>query len=275
VESDGSGEDAASRQPYLFRLVADHLFETRFYLDSLNFYQNLRHLPREIDGTLLVRMGKCFLQAQDDRQAEECFQRAVEFDGEDIDPRIELAHMYERMGKPEQAFYNLNEVMLLRKRRDLRDSCSPFEDIVGRGTEKASVAIKKPTRRRYRPRKQTQNRLAQVSEAEYLQSQYFVLRKEREAMRSGDAESTDAWMGAARDLTDEFRGFKKFYPLDKYIKFLGYSGDSRIALESSLDMDLTAMAERLSRGLCRPFSHLWNANQCRLDCLRADRDPNS
>jgi general transcription factor 3C polypeptide 3 (transcription factor C subunit 4) len=75
-------------------------------------------------------------------------------------------------------------------------------------------------------------------------------------MRSGDAASTEAWMDAARDLTDDFRGFKTFYPLDKYIRFLGYSGDSRIAAETPLDIDLTAMAERLSRGLSWPLSHL-------------------
>lgn len=236
--------------------MADHLFETNSYKDALSFYQKLRHLTEEIDGTLLVQMGKCFLKAQDDQKAEECFQSAVELDVEDIDPRIELAHMYERMGKPEKAFNNLNEAMLLRRRQDHRNSRRPFEELENRKTEEASIVIKKPTRRRYRPRQQTQKRLTQVSEAEHLQSQYFVLRKTCEAMRSGDAASTEAWMDAARDLTDDFRGFKKFYPLDKYIRFLGYSGDSRIAAETPLDMDLTAMAERLSRGLSWPLSHL-------------------
>jgi general transcription factor 3C polypeptide 3 (transcription factor C subunit 4) len=47
--------------------------------------------------------------------------------------------------------------------------------------------------------------------------------------------------------------FKKFYPLDKYIKFLGYSGGSRLEAETPLDQDLTAMAERLSRGLSTQF----------------------
>ena len=236
--------------------MADHLFETNSYKDALSFYQKLRHLTEETDGTLLVQMGKCFLKAQDDQKAEECFQSAVELDVEDIDPRIELAHMYERMGKPEKAFNSLNEAMLLRRRQDHRNSRRPFEELENRKTEEASTVIKKPTRRRYRPRLQTQKRLTQVSEAEHLQSQYFVLRKTCEAMRSGDAASTEAWMDAARDLTDDFRGFKKFYPLDKYIRFLGYSGDSRIAAETPLDMDLTAMAERLSRGLSWPLSHL-------------------
>jgi general transcription factor 3C polypeptide 3 (transcription factor C subunit 4) len=63
---------------------------------------------------------------------------------------------------------------------------------------------------------------------------------------------TPGW-SAARDLTDDFRSFKKFYPLDKYIKFLGYSGGSRLEAETPLDQDLTAMAERLSRGLSTQF----------------------
>jgi len=232
--------------------VADHLFETSFVKEALEFYQDLKSLSEEIDGTLLVQIGKCFLHAQDNQQAEEYFQKAVQLDGDDIDARLELARMYERMGKPEQAFNHLNEVLLLRKRQDPKNSHWSFEEIEGieaGDTEQTSIAIKKQTNRRYRPRQQPQKRLTQASQAEHLQSQYFIMRKESEAMRSGDLASAGAWMDAARDLTDDFRGFKTFFPLDKYIKFLGYSGESRIEAETSLDLDLTAMAERLSRGL--------------------------
>ncbi len=235
-----------------------------FYQEALNFYQDLKNLSKEIDGSLLVQIGKCFLHVQDDQQAEEYFQRAVQIDVEDIDARIELARMYERMDKPEQAFHHPNEVLLLRRRQDPRTSRRLLEETEGRDIENVSIAIKKSTRRRNRPR-QGQKRLTQASQAEHLQSQYFILRKESEAMRTGDAASVDAWIDAARDLTDYFRGFKTFFPIDKYIKFLGYSGGSRVEAETSLDLDLTAMAERLSRGLSSPISHLQTTDHFRLD----------
>jgi general transcription factor 3C polypeptide 3 (transcription factor C subunit 4) len=224
------------------------------YKDALDFYQDSRDLSDHIDGSLLVRMGKCFLYVEDDQQAEECFQGAVRLNGEDIDARIELARMYERMGRPEQAFHHLNEVMLLRRRQDIRTFREPLEGTEGSNTEKTST--KESARRQYRSRQETKKHLTQASQAEHLQSQYFILQKVSEAMRSGDAASIDTWMDAARDLTDDFRGFKRFFPLDKYIKFLGYSGGSRVEAESSLDLDLTAMAERLSRGLSRLLKHL-------------------
>jgi general transcription factor 3C polypeptide 3 (transcription factor C subunit 4) len=251
---DETGEHPGSSHAYLFRIVADHLHEMKFYKDAFDFYRNSRDLSDQIDGSVLVQMGKCSLHVEDDQQAEECFQGAVRLDGEDIDARIELARMYERMRKPEQAFHHLNEVMLLRRRQDIRTFREPLEGIEGGNTEKTST--KESTRRRYRSRQETKKHLTQASQAEHLQSQYFILEKESEAMRSGNAASIDAWMDAARDLTDDFRGFKRFFPLDKYIKFLGYSGDSRVEAETSLDLDLTAMAERLSRGLFRLSWHL-------------------
>ena len=216
-------------------------------------------------------MGRCFLRAQDDQQAEECFRDAIELDGEDIDPRIELARMYERLAKPEQAFHHLNEVMLLR-RQDIRNRISDE----GRNVETVPLITKKSTRRRYRPRQQIQKRLMQGSQAEHLQTQYLNLRNGCEKMRNGEAASIDIWMDAARDLTDDFRSFKKFYPLDKYIKFLGYSGGSSLEAETPLDQDLTAMAERLSRGLPHPKSICRKVtDQIRLGYCRANHHPSN
>jgi general transcription factor 3C polypeptide 3 (transcription factor C subunit 4) len=220
----------------------------KFYKDALDFYQPLRNLPAHIDGPLLVQMGRCFLHEEHDQQAEECFQDAVQLDGQDIDARMELARLYERLGKPEQAFGYVNEVMLLRKNQGpkIPRKLSHRAESKTNG-EASSMATKEP---KSRPRQQVKKQSIQVSKAEHLQKQYIILRRECEAMRSGDAVSADAWMEAARDLTDDFRSFKPFFPLDKYIKFLGYSGDSRLQAETPLDLDLTAMAERLSQGLC-------------------------
>jgi general transcription factor 3C polypeptide 3 (transcription factor C subunit 4) len=231
--------------------VADHLLEMSLCKDALDFYQNAKDLAEEVDASLLVQMGKCFLHFEKCPEAEECFQGAVRLDKEDLDAHIELARMYERMGRPEQAFSHLNEVMLFRRRQDSSISRGQPGKPQGGAAEKTSA--KPSTRRRYRSKQQKKKHLTQASQAEHLQSQYFILQNESEAMRSGDAASIDSWMNAAKDLTDDFRGFKKFFPLDKYIKFLGYSGESGAEAERSLDLDLTAMAERLSRGLSWPL----------------------
>jgi general transcription factor 3C polypeptide 3 (transcription factor C subunit 4) len=216
----------------------------------------LKGFSGAVDGTLLVQMGRCYLHAEDDQEAEICFQGAIQLDEEDVDARVELARMYERLDRPEEAFRHLNQVMLLRRRQDTRTSRKPFEGAEDKAIEESSTSPKESTGCRYRPRERAKARFTQASQAEHLQIQHAILRDESEGMRRGDVISVDAWMNAARDLTDDFRSFKTFFPLDKYIKFLGYSGDSRGEAETSLDLDLTAMAERLSRGLSWPVLYL-------------------
>ncbi len=225
------------------------------YKDALDFYQNSKDLAEEVDASLLLQMGSCFLHLENCQEAEKCLQGAVQLDKEDLDAHIQLARMYERMGRPEQAFSHLNEVMLLRRRQD--PSISRGQPGKPHGGDAEKTSTKAYTRRRYRSKQQTKKHLTQASEAEHLQSQYFILENESKAMRSGDAASIESWMDAAKDLTDDFRGFKKFFPLDKYIKFLGYYGESGAETERSLDLDLTAMAERLSRGLSWHY-HLYD-----------------
>jgi general transcription factor 3C polypeptide 3 (transcription factor C subunit 4) len=226
----------------------------QFFEDALHFYQPLRNMPDQVDGLLLVRMGKCFLHGKRDQQAEECFRVALEFDRDDIDACMELARLYERTGRPEQALDYVSDVMLLRKSQDPKIRHKPSRRTESRtSSEKSSTITKTPKPRLKRPKQQGKKKHTKAETAERLQSQYFILREECEGMRIGDAASVDAWMDAARDLTDDFRGFKPFFPLDKYLKFLGYSSDSSSQAGTSLDLDLTAMAERLSKGLC------WNS----------------
>ncbi len=88
-----------------------------------------------------------------------------------------------------------------------------------------------------------------LSKAEELGNHYQTLREEHDYMRAGDMDATEAWLEAAAALTDDFRSCKAFYPWDKYVKFMGYSGESRFHAVTPLDADLTAMADRLSKGM--------------------------
>jgi general transcription factor 3C polypeptide 3 (transcription factor C subunit 4) len=57
-------------------------------------------------------------------------------------------------------------------------------------------------------------------------------------------------MKAAKDLIDDFRSYKDFYPWDKYIKYLGYGGNVLgSAATPARNTKLAAMAERLRQNL--------------------------
>lgn len=248
----------ATEDLYLVREVADQLFEANQYEDALKFYVPVEDQPKQVDGAMLVRMGRCFVGKGDDTGAEIYFKKAVAFDAQNIEARMELARMYEKLNKPEQALHYVNEAMQLRKKQNPKIPRRISKRADGMHPGKR-LSAKERKSRAARANPHSNQHLDENSKTEHLQSQYHVYRNFLDGMRAGDPVAASEWMDAARDLTDDFRGFKTFYPWDKYIKFLGYSGESRSQAETSLDLDLTVMAERLSRGL---FSrvHVTNMN---------------
>lgn len=202
-------------------------------------------MPEELDSSLYTEIGKCYVNLKKDSEAEESFISALREDSDSIDARMELAKMFERLGRMEEAFNLVNQAMHLRRTKHLS----------GEIQAEASGKTIEPKRRKAKKSRQAKTKASknsiymdEVTRAEHLKAQLQVLKQELDGMRSGNPQSLFSWMAAAKDLTDDFRGFKTFYPWDKFIKFIGYSGNSRILAETPLDSDLTAMAERLSKG---------------------------
>lgn len=187
---------------------------------------------------------------------------AIQIDENTVQARVELAKMYEDLGERAQALFYLTDAWLI-LRSDNPRSLDPSKSHRKRSTidgllpllrshkeEAAAISIRAPWR--YKPRVFDDPAEKQKEEnvrAKQLQSQYHIICSGRRRMRDGDVRSTSSWMEAARDLTDDFRSCKTFYSWDKYVKFLGYIGDSRIQAETPLDRDLTAGIKRLSQSM--------------------------
>jgi len=240
----------------LFRQVADQFLQSGFYQDALNFYQPLLKTPEHVDSSLLFQMGKCFRHENALREAEECFERVMKLDEDNIDARMELARIFENKVNPEQAFLYINEVMVIRKRqnpiRPRRKYTRRTQNTTKVAEETAEISptsanIVEPSKPGQVGRLRAHSTVG--SRVEHLQNQYSTLIHEQNGMRTGHPLSTQAWMDAAHDLTDDFRSFKTFYPWDKYMRFLGYSEDARVQAKAPLDSDLTVMVGRLSRGM--------------------------
>jgi general transcription factor 3C polypeptide 3 (transcription factor C subunit 4) len=247
-----SGEGRIFDYPDLFREVADQLRQAGLYQQALTFYQPLQQVPEQALASLHLQMGKCYLGGKLNRQAEECFQTAIQIDENNIDARIQLAKMYEALNEQQQAFIFVNEILSLRKTQDPR---APQERPKVGGSqmkENSFMPTKSEQRSYYKPRRlvdSTERQNEEAARAKRLQEQYAIMRMEHGGMRDGHDGSTRAWMEAARDLIDDFRGFKTFYPWDKYAHFLGYTGNARLQAETPLDKDLVAMANRLSQSI--------------------------
>jgi general transcription factor 3C polypeptide 3 (transcription factor C subunit 4) len=238
--------------PDLYHEAADSLYQAGLQEDALIFYRALKAVSSQEDADLYLQMGKCYLNGKRNREAEECFQQAITLDQDNIDARVYLAKLYEELNEQEQAFIYVNEIMNLRRlQKSKRRQQQLLEDITqGNDTLMPPLARAKSY---YKPKRVINAEERQRQEnatAERLQEQYSVMRLERDAMRAGDERSTIAWMEAAADLIDDFRGFKTFYPWDKYVRFLGYTaGPARGQPQTGatpLDADLEEMANRIS-----------------------------
>lgn len=243
---DNEGNCQTPEYAHFLRPIADQFYNAGLYQEALRYYQSLAKIPEELDSSLYTEIGKCYVNLKKDSEAEEYFISALREDNDSIDARMELAKMFERLGRMEEAFNLVNQAMHLRRTKHLS----------GEIQAEASGKNIEPKRRKAKKSRQTKSKASknsiymdEVTRAEHLKAQLQVLKQELDGMRSGNPQSLFSWMAAAKDLTDDFRGFKTFYPWDKFIKFIGYSGNSRILAETSLDSDLTAMAERLSKGL--------------------------
>lgn len=197
----------------------------------------------------MIDVGKCYLHLGQDKDAEVSFKRAIDLDNEDVDARMELARMYERLDKSIEAFQFVSEVMMIRRLQRAELVPAEGDEGVGAGNETKepvvpSCDVKQQPRRKAISRAQAD----EVSKAQYLADQYRAMSAHYDGMRCGEKTAITAWMEAAKDLTDDFRSFRTFYPWDKFIKFLGYSEDTRAQAETSLDSDLSEMATRLSKG---------------------------
>ncbi|KAK4457364.1 hypothetical protein QBC42DRAFT_279316 [Cladorrhinum samala] len=243
--------------------------EAQRSVDTAQRYLSLyRHIAETtgdlaLDADYLVCQGRYNIAIGDKSAAEECFIAAIEDDEDHIEARVQLAKMYE--GEEEQegreeAYLLVHEAMnlearkgirlgLLSKRRGRRGPYGPRKG----GPRKPRKPRDPNKKSRYVPRrlinaeKRRQQELEMTAEA----TKNFALMKELEgAALLGDDQAKTGWMKAAKELVDDFRSYKQFYPWDKYIKFLGYvteeGGQSAVPARN---MKLRAMEERLRQNL--------------------------
>lgn len=233
--------------------------ELGLYQNAITFFQQLKRVPELATPSLYMRMAKCFQSHGLDFKAEEYFQLAIKVDKDNTNARMALANMYERLGQKEQAFVYVNEVIAIKKKlQEIAAASTPPKRGKKRGVPRepsveeteAILTFKKKQPTRYRERSSSAEQMKEeINRTTVIQTQREIVRVELEGMRAGDTDSTYKWMDAAKDMIDDFRGFKVFYPWDKIARFLGYTKYFREPQEAPVDPNLTAMATRLAQSI--------------------------
>ncbi|TDZ23024.1 Transcription factor tau subunit sfc4 [Colletotrichum orbiculare MAFF 240422] len=261
--------------PYLIRDIADELFAIGRYEEALDYYELLRHSLHGQDATLLLHLGRCYLTRSDLAAAETCFLMAIEVDETNIDARIELAKIYEKSKEEEEALILVTEAYALqgahgegdhldaggidRVSRASRYTPGIRAAHLSRGNKprrkreaKSSPINSGVVRPRYRPKRLVpidQRMQEERARADELTRRYELVRNLKREIQAGHHGLIPSWMTAAGDLVGEFRSFKRFYPWDKYLKFLGAANDVVFSASSRTQPGLSELAERLSKNI--------------------------
>ncbi|KAI9825411.1 MAG: transcription factor TFIIIC subunit tfc4 [Thelocarpon impressellum] len=240
--------------PDLFRETADALQATDDHHEALKFYEPLQQVDDYPDAQLYLQMGASYQGLALIDRAEQCYKTIIENDQNNVEARVQLARMCERLGMSEEAFTYANEVLLLTQRGDgarvgtVQGSYSQTDAFLPASVTSQNRITKKRARLTAEEREEHE-----IARKELIQMQYVKLQAVRSEMRRGDDAATEKWMKAAGVLIQEFRSSKVFYPWDKYVKFLGYTAEARKraskSKSSEIVMDMEAMAERLQASI--------------------------
>ncbi|KAI0532387.1 hypothetical protein GGR58DRAFT_490450 [Xylaria digitata] len=282
-----NGTEVLSNEPHLLAEIACALYESDLRAMALCFFEPLLSVPDVLDSTALLAAGRCYLDAGDKRQAEECFGAAIDADESNdeasIDARYELAKMYEAAREEQEAYILVNEALRLQQAHDEAEGENEEEDMGeyqgsdddarnrpgASATRKAGSKNQRPPRRlkprtprlnkgghevrRARPRRKVFGRTEEVTleekrRAEELTAAWRTVHSVREPVNNiNGVGPSDAFMRAAKELVDDFRSCKGFYSWEKYLTHLGIDEDKQVYV--SRNRNLIEMKERLSHNL--------------------------
>ncbi len=179
-------------------------------------------------------------------------------DDSNIDARVQLAKIYEARGMAEEAYVLVNEVLALERkevsqRRLLRRGAArePAPAPTVDTFIPTNQALRSSHRRRHAQRAEN-GPVDTTLQDEAIQLQFARLQNKVDRMQSGDEEALNEWMETASLVIEDFRRAKVFYPVEKYLRFMGYTRANRqkgFRSQNEVVADMTAMGDRLQAAL--------------------------
>ncbi|KAE8348901.1 hypothetical protein BDV28DRAFT_142472 [Aspergillus coremiiformis] len=226
----------------LFREVADALKDVGLFNDALRFYMPLQQTEEHADVSFFMAMGDCCRHLDKLEDAENCYLTVAEHDARNIESRVQLAKLYEDIGMTEQALKFVNEAVLLgrqetrghRRRKDTRLEHLVMEFKLAEGDIAAPpLSSAAPTSvsneatltgfvaglgRKVSPDSEKER-------TENIKFLYTKLQQLQPKVKAGVLEAVEDWLDITDALLREFRSNRVFYPLQRNVMFLGYSGE--------------------------------------------------
>lgn len=222
--------------------VGDVLERAGQVRDAVLFYKALKEVPNENTAELCVSLGKCFLRDDRSKEAEECLREACLLDTANIEARVELARLYERLDEREQAFDYVSQILELESNKRIKLYGAHNLPVPPKEKAKRKSGHSKSKTPATKPRKVAAAVPEREAISEALRETYKVLKDNTKGMRAGNSSAINLWMDAARMLLDDFRSCKAFYPWDRK-QFDGYEPADRLRAEQNLRIDIKILSQ--------------------------------
>lgn len=207
----------------------------------------MKQVPDQNCAELCIAIGRCYLREDLSKDAEEVFREACFLDETNIAARVELARMYEKMDETEQAFDYVNQILYLESHKRTKLYSTHNLPVQPGGSKSYLPNENVNNARLKKPPPVPEKVMNREALADNLRTEYTILREKTEGMRAGNAKATDSWMDAARQLTEDFRSCKAFYPWDRKA-FEGYTAEDQIRAEQNLKLDFKVLSQMHGEG---------------------------
>ena len=226
--------------PDLFREVADSLQDHGLHHEALRYYEPIQAVESYSDLQLYFRMAISYRATNFYDKAEQCYRVLLGLEPMSIDVRADLARMYEEIGRAEDAYACANEVIhLTRQRRKRATQDEGGMEVASENEAETFVLPGRPiplqedtlvthtlaTRRAAVTIHQQLEDMEQATATAKVE--YGRLQLITKAMRESDEAASEEWLDTAQALILNFRAQRIFYPLEKFIKFRGYTKEAR------------------------------------------------
>ncbi|KAK2743918.1 transcription factor TFIIIC subunit tfc4 [Myotisia sp. PD_48] len=268
----------------LFREAGDALEASQLYEHALRFYVPLQSTQEYADTSLFLAMASCYDACGDEEEAERCYLTVAEYDKTNIEARIKLAKFYEKMKMTEQALKYITEAadigrqehMPRRKQRygsrieqlvkefqatddELQETADQGSHVAVSPAEDSLVPEKPPlafTISSHAPKNESGKPEHGATDGWQVRYLYKKLLELQPFMREGHTAATEDWLDIAYTLLRDFRTNRVFFPVQRRMKFLGYSRDAQQkagkSKSNTLLAELQEIADRIQAAMGKP-----------------------
>ncbi|ODQ65103.1 TPR-like protein, partial [Nadsonia fulvescens var. elongata DSM 6958] len=270
-------DEDVGRYSDLYFEIGDALSGAGFYHEALDYYLQLYQLEQgETPTSLALAIAKCYLYINDLEQAEMAYKYVQSRDPTNFDAQFELADLYARTNRNDEAKELLDYISLQRKK--LRDpsvisdddekSMSGIEEEQNNNGNGDSIVVKpevtsffegnsqsrrgpaaKKEGKKYQRRTEEEKIVMEAIATDKVMKYYARLKRFDELMKTGSMVAVHEWLHVATLLSEEFMKVRKFFPSDKRKIFRGVIVTHKRRTKLDLDQRIQQLSDKISNSL--------------------------